>query len=247
MKAKAFSALGGVMVIVLLAVAALGARNPAPAQGPSPDRPAPETETAAVEATGPVQKALDDAARLMEQGRFKEAAMYVEWALTKDPANTKAWTTYFELVFKRAEQHQEEEEPGEAVGDLEKALKAVRGWRNVLVRIEGTDPEAIAKLVLAQEAIQDKLDSLAKAVRAKAESLYSEGKGEHWYNNDNEDKFIDALVLLDSQKVDLLSPRLREAHAAIWTKCSCELGKNRIEEYKKRTAIENGRGPNAAL
>ena len=247
MKAKAFSALGGVMVIVLLAVAALGARNPAPAQGPSPDRPAPETETAAVEATGPVQKALDDAARLMEQGCFKEAAMYVEWALTKDPTDTEARAMYLELAFKRAEQHQAKEEPGEAVGALEKALEAVRGWRNVLVRIEGTDPEAIAKLVLAQEAIQDKLDSLAKAVRAKAESLYSEGKGEHWYNNDNEDKFIEALVLLDSQRVDLLSPRLREAQAAIWTKCFSELGKNDIIKYKILTAQVNGRVPNAAL
>ena len=246
MKARLSSAVCGLSVVTLLAVVAFGGTTPAPAQvGPAPENPAAKVEPVGVEPQEPVRDPLDDAARLVEEGRLKEAVVLLERILTMDPTNTRAWEMYFEIALRQAKQHQENGEYGEAVEVLVKAMHALSQWRSILVLGQGADQEAIAKLVSYQEAVQKALDGLCMTVVVKAEELYEAGKGEHWYSNDDEEKFIEALVLLDShsQRIDLLSTEVRRRHATIWTKCHTELGGNDVETYKLRSALTNGRKP----
>jgi hypothetical protein len=130
---------------------------------------------------------------------------------------------------------------------LARALEALRLWRQVL--IEATDSASCptSEFVSLQETVHDAIDNLGERVIAIAEGLYCSGKGKHIWNNDDEEKFIEALVNLDSQRVDLLSSAVRARHAVVWQKCLSELSDAQREDYKRRSAITNGRNPAQAM
>ena len=243
MRAK-LSSVTGVVVVLAVLFGALGLSR-VRAQEPETLEPT-VREAAQVEPAAERPGGLGEAARLLAEGRHREAAVLVERILNGNPHETRAWELYFQILFGHARELEASGDYVTAVDTLAKAIQAVRAWRGVLVGADKADPDAVLLLVKMRDATQQAIDSMADRVIDKARALYAEGKGESWYNNDDEGKFIEALVLLDSQRIDLLSADTREAYASIWTRCYAELGTRHRVTTGLESAITHGRHPYAA-
>jgi len=245
MKAKVLSVFGGLIMLGVLASLLLCSASSARVEEDPVEPPTEQQREVDVAPLEPAEDAMPQAARLLAEGRLDEAALVVERALAQDPSDVRSWELYVEIALSRASECESDGDYRGAADALERAHKALAQWRQVLVQGPHATQEAVQKLVGFRTRVQEGLDGLAETVIAEAERLYDEGE-KPWPKGYDKDKFIEALVLLDSQRVDLLSVHVRKKHAELWTRCYRELGEYHRGIYRLRTALVNGRIPEPA-
>jgi len=218
------------MAVAMVSQASLGA---------DPGVSTPPTTVGAEGKASTPPDAVTVAKQLCQRGCPEEAAKVLEAAVAGDPLDVAA----LELLVRTRQELAESLSAGgnlSAAGDqLHRALAAARACQDCALSDGTTDMGLLDKIRALRQSSQAAVERHVRLVVRQARGSYYEGKG---IIDDDEEKFIEALVLLDGVKglLEDVPLELRQSFAEVWWKCYLELGSADIAQYKARTYCANG-------
>ena len=238
------SCVGAVVVVAIVACLLVGWAGSKVSEASSAPTPPPRAEAKGLDAVEvALQRArmdFDRARELFSKGKLQEASVFAYRLLASRPANVEALDLYVKIQLATSDRKWRRGEHRGSLDACELAGRVADGAWNDLKNAPHIEPGAVDEVQKIRSRAKGKLVSTARTLITHAGKLYRAAKGS-WYENDKEEWFIEAMVLLDAIKPDQIPARSRKEQASIWISCRSELGSHDFDMYKLRTSLVNGR------